>query len=121
MSKPHVKIIGFDPRKIVSTSSFACSECGKHVTPSENYESVQCEHCGAILDGMEWEPPKDIREALEKQKPMPVRNIHWMEKEGLCGDYEVQIGRCPRCKKDLDGDIPGWYCPHCGQRLDWGE
>lgn len=121
MSKPHVVQIGFDPRKPVSSVSFVCSECGKHVTPPENYESVQCENCGAILDGMEWEPPKDIRQALEKQKPLLVYNTSESLMKHAVFGYHIKSGQCSFCHYPVNTGHNPNFCPNCGQRLDWGK
>ena len=95
---------GFDPRKIVSTVSFTCSACGQHC----GRDDEQCPHCHAEFVDTIWSPPADIREALDKQKPMAVKLV---KVGGI--DFEV----CPRCNEEVYEQ----WCEHCGQHLDWRD
>ena len=58
--KPHVVKIGFNPKKLVSTVSYVCSECRKHVSPENVNEQgqVECEYCHAKLEVNYEEEPE---------------------------------------------------------------
>lgn len=55
--------------------------------------------------------PKEVQEALEKQKPKKL--------DGGIDKYGFVIGCCKSCDAVIDGDCQ--YCPHCGQKLDWSD
>lgn len=96
---------GFDPRKMVSTVSFTCTACRQHCSRDDE----QCPHCHAEFVDTIWNPPADIKEALEKQKPMAVVNT---------GEGPSPY-RCPHCSAGLLMYIP--HCAYCGQHLDWRD
>ena len=50
---------------------------------------------------------EEVREAVEKQRKVKPED----------GEY-CQI--CHTFLKDED-DVPGFYCPNCGQHIDWSE
>lgn len=52
-------------------------------------------------------------EALEKQIPKKVL-------EADDKDLSDIWYRCPACKGDMT-HIRGFYCPYCGQKLDWSD
>lgn len=56
---------GFDPRKMVSTVSYTCSACNKHC----GRDDKECPYCHAEFVDHIWNPPADIKEALDKQRP----------------------------------------------------
>lgn len=100
---------GFDPRKVASTVSFTCSACGQHCGENDG----ECPYCHAEFVDHEWNPPADIKGALEKQKPMQVKNIEYDHHE-YC-----RVGDCRRCGGVVYDDGYAEYCPACGQRLRW--
>lgn len=76
-----------------------CLSCGAHSTNVKE-DSIK-----------EWNTrvyPKEVQEALEKQKPKKPTN---KQIEG--------IGNCPACKHTVLNQLG--YCLFCGQKLDWSE
>lgn len=129
--KPHVVQIGFDPRKPISTVSHICSECGSHVNIYEHYpngnieelDTVMCDNCSTLLSAKydtEWKPPKDIEEALKKQKPRKV-SIKVIPSEEHCEVYSDTniVYKCPHCHKQLACSVEIKHCYNCGQKLEW--
>lgn len=88
---------GFDPRKIVSTVSYTCSACNKHC----GRDDKERPYCHAEFVDHIWNPPADIKEAMEKQIAWAV-----IPENGFA---------CPRCG-ELTSEA---YCGNCVQRLDW--
>lgn len=97
---------GFDPRKMVSTVSFTCTACGQHC----GEDDTECPHCHAEFVDTVWNPPADIKEALEKQKATKVVADE---------EYPLSRYRCPSCNNALLMYLP--HCAYCGQKLDWGD
>lgn len=122
--KPHVIMVGFDPRKAVNSVSYICSECHSHITPTDEktgqmLDKVVCADCEKELAcgfDMEWQMPKDIAEAMDKQKPMkldrPLKHSH--------SGYEP-YAICPKCGYRSYLLLKCNYCPDCGQRLKKGD
>lgn len=94
---------GFDPRKIVSTVSYTCSACGQYCGENDEWG---CPHCHAKFVDHIWNPPADIKEALEKQRPQAVIVV---------GVGKSKVELCPGCREEVYAE----YCESCGQRLDW--
>ena len=93
---------GFDPRKMVSTVSFTCTACGQHC----GEDDTECPHCHAEFVDTVWNPPADIKEALDKQRPQAVIVV---------GVGKSKVELCPGCGEEVYAE----YCESCGQRLDW--
>lgn len=59
----------------------------------------------------------DIKEALDKAMPLPVKTLR-MPNDVKVGNLNFKAGckleKCPRCDSFLSNDI---YCRYCGQRL----
>ncbi len=55
-----------------------------------------------------WIPMKSAIDALRKQIPVKMDEVH----------FDLWI--CPVCEDNIYG-IQGKYCPNCGQALAWGE
>lgn len=112
-----------------------CPFCGNHPSVSNETTAegivvfVHCEYCAtherdvtsystawdsndAEQDAVwKWNNrvcPKEVQEAIEKQKPKkPQKDIvHY---------------RCPNCDAMLNTYETCECCNHCGQKLDWGE
>ena len=68
-----------------------------------NKESAAVEHCNIAI------------EVLEKQIPKKVDIMDY-----LLGDINF---RCPVCKSEYicEKEHEHFYCPTCGQKLDWKE
>lgn len=94
---------GFDPRKIVSTVSYTCSACGQHCGENDEWG---CPHCHAKFVDHIWNPPADIKEAMDKQRPQAVIVV---------GVGKSKVELCPGCGEEVYAE----YCESCGQRLDW--
>ena len=58
-----------------------------------------------------------IQELVDKATPMEVRFIE------ICAFNKRKEYECPKCNVGLNQDVPYeyWYCPECGQRLDWSD
>ena len=120
--KPHVIMVGFDPRKAVNSVSYICSECHSHITPTDEktgqmLDKVVCADCEKELAcgfDIEWQIPKDIAEAMGKQKPMKlVRPL----KFSMIEPYVV----CPKCGYQSQLLLTYNYCPMCGQKVEKGS
>ena len=75
---------GFDPRKMVSTVSYTCSACNKHCGRDEK----ECPYCHAEFVDHIWNPPADIKEAMDKQRPQAVIVV---------GVGKSKVELCPGC------------------------
>lgn len=78
------------------------------------FNSWESEYCCAGEDWTEEHEARDLAiDALEKQVPMIVTDIH------------VDEYFCPNCgsenAKDYGSKIGDCYCPVCGQKIAWGE
>lgn len=93
---------GFDPRKMVSTVSYTCSACNKHC----GRDDKECPYCHAEFVDHIWNPPADIKEAMDKQRPQAVIVV---------GVGKSKVELCPGCGEEVCAE----YCESCGQRLDW--
>lgn len=93
---------GFDPRKMVSTVSYTCSACNKHC----GRDDKECPYCHAEFVDHIWNPPADIKEAMDKQRPQAVIVV---------GVGKSKVELCPGCGEEVYAE----YCESCGQRLDW--
>lgn len=93
---------GFDPRKMVSTVSYTCSACNKHC----GRDDKECPYCHAEFVDHIWNPPTDIKEALDKQRLQAVMVV---------GVGKSKVELCPRCGEEVCAEC----CESCGQRLDW--
>lgn len=78
---------GFDPRKMVSTVSYTCSACNKHC----GRDDKECPYCHAEFVDHIWNPPADIKEAMDKQRPQAVMVV---------GVGKSKVELCPRCGVD---------------------
>lgn len=64
-------------------------------------------------------------EALERQIPQKVEQLRsriYDSDNETCGFIITTY--CGNCKEHLKGHIVFYkydYCPHCGQRIDWGD
>lgn len=112
-----------------------CPFCGNHPAISDETTAegivvfVHCEYCATherdvtsystAWDSNDAEQdaiwkcnnrvcPKEVQEAIEKQKPKKPTN---KQIEG--------IGDCPMCKSSVLSQLE--YCLFCGQKLDWSE
>lgn len=54
--------------KMVSTVSYTCSACNKHC----GRDDKECPYCHAEFVDHIWNPPADIKEAMDKQRPQAV-------------------------------------------------
>ena len=85
----------------------ALKDCGthdciiKHLTNECSYKETGCSDCKSI---------EMIRTAVERMKPKKIlhNGANW---------YRCPNG-CEIHKKQFEKD---WYCPKCGQKLDWSE
>ena len=130
MKEPHVIMIGFDPRKPISTVSYICSKCKSHVNTTKTYDNgeieeldiVVCENCKTELLGKyyyEWKPPKDIELALKKQVPRKISRS--TDKHAIDNiTFDVTVDKCPNCHKVIV-HLGANYCPNCGQRLEYPD
>lgn len=69
----------------------------------QNKDSAAVEHCNTAI------------EALEKQLPKKPDIMDY-----ILGDINF---KCPTCKSEYicEKGYEHFYCPNCGQRLDWSE
>ena len=62
-----------------------------------------------------------IKELVDKETPKPIIVKTYMSAcHDIYGDYLRTKELCSNCKKEIDYSTYK-YCPHCGQKLDWGE
>ncbi len=92
---------GFDPRKLVSSVSYVCSNCGSHL---RGEDVIVCPNCCEIFTGTSWIPPRDIREAMQKSYPVKASPGKTSNKF-----------KCPNCSTEVNPTNN--YCANCGQHL----
>lgn len=61
------------------------------------------------------------KESLNKEIPKIVITKSYMSAtQDIYGNYLKTKNLCSSCKKEIDYSSYE-YCPHCGQKLDWGD
>ena len=87
-----------------------CPFCGNH--PAISDETTAWDSNDAEQDAIwKWNNrvcPKEVQEAIEKQKPKkPQKDIvHYR-----CPNYDAMLNTYETCN----------FCNYCGQKLDWSE
>lgn len=87
---------GFDPRKMVSTVSYTCSACNKHC----GRDDKECPYCHAEFVDHIWNPPTDIKEALDKQRPHSADDT---SQNGRSGPCLVQVDELSETERGAKG------------------
>lgn len=92
-------------RRIAKNGLAVCGNCTKECT-EECYVAEVINELGKFEDICD--NPEQVREAIEKQKPRKVKDVH-------CDEYY-----CPSCGSEnncYDRKVEHNYCPNCGQKL----
>ena len=104
-----------------------CPFCGAKATinrmeRSSNFYRCECSHCdvrtgwmfgnGAISIWNTRVYPPEVQVAVDRNNPQKPRIEKFVK-----GSFLL----CPNCDGDSFLSSTYKYCPHCGQKLDWGR